>query len=166
MKTINLILFCLFLVSCTNIEFILSEDKKVDNKLYNKTVYSFTGDNIDEMGENALRLFGKSDKNDFFLDINIDEEIIKRSVEKNQVSKKTDYEINIDYRLKIENSSCDLYLKNISSRFSFVTKSSGYNFGSDKSLSKLYDMSISENLNRFIQSANEYLKENNCYNES
>ena len=65
-----------------------------------------------------------------------------------------------------ENIVCDTYTENVSSRFSFVTKSSGYNFGSDKSLSKLYEMSVSENLNRFIKASNKYLRDNNCKNES
>ena len=54
----------------------------------------------------------------------------------------------------------------ISSRFSFVTKSSGYNFGADESLEKLYEMALEENLTRFIQEASGYLTSNNCINES
>ena len=166
MKILRLFLICFFLASCSNIEFVHKNKEGDDNELYNKTVYNIKGDTIPEIGTNILRLLGKSDEGSYFLEININEEIIKRSVEKNQVSKKTDYEISMNYKLTIKNSLCDLYVKNISSRFSFVTKSSGYNFGSDESLSKLYDMAVAENLNRFVGSANEYLKINKCLNEN
>ena len=45
--------------------------------------------------------------------------------------------------------------------FSIIPKSSGYNFGTDASLDKKYELSVTENIDRFISSLSE--KDiNNC----
>ena len=36
------------------------------------------------------------------------------------------------------------------SYFSILPKSSGYNYGTDSSLEKKYELAVSENLNRFV----------------
>ena len=36
------------------------------------------------------------------------------------------------------------------SHFSIIPKSSGYNYGTDSSLEKKYQLAITENLNRFV----------------
>ena len=88
MKIAKLLAASIFLYSCSNIEFILSDNSKSDNKLYSNTEYTVTGDDIPGLDTNIIRLLGRTDKNDYLLNINVNEEITKRSVEKNQVSKK------------------------------------------------------------------------------
>jgi len=166
MKSIFLFIIIFLLTSCSNIDFVLKGNDEIDNKLYNKTIYTVIGSELPKIETSLIQSFGVGKESLYLLNITADEEIVKKSIDTNQVSKKTDYEVKLKYNLYFKKLDCMIFKTDISSRFSFVTKSSGYNFGSDKSLSKLYDMSISENLNRFIQSANEYLKENNCYNES
>ena len=48
---------------------------------------------------------------------------------------------------------CKIYEKNIITSFSFVPKSFGYNFGTDKSFEKLYKGSIRKNIFEFIRNA-------------
>ena len=43
-----------------------------------------------------------------------------------------------------------IYKKEILSYFSIIPKSSGYNYGTDTSLEKKYELAITENLNRFV----------------
>ena len=53
------------------------------------------------------------------------------------------------------------FYKELLSYFSIIPKSSGYNYGTDSSLEKKYQLAITENLNRFVSIiTNEDL--NNC----
>ena len=58
-----------------------------------------------------------------------------------------------------------MYEKEIVSRFSYVPKSSGYNFSSDKSLEKLYQVAVNNNLEEFISLVSE-LDKLSCDNEN
>tara|TARA_B100000674_G_C37050210_1_gene562561 strand:- start:11 stop:445 length:435 start_codon:yes stop_codon:yes gene_type:complete len=137
-----------------------------DNKLYNKTSYTVEGSELPKIETSLIQSFGISKENLYLLNITTNEEIVKKSIDTNQVSKKTDYEIELKYILYFKQIDCVIFKTNISSRFSFVTKSSGYNFGADESLEKLYEMAIQENFTRFIQEASGYLTSNKCINES
>jgi len=43
-----------------------------------------------------------------------------------------------------------VYEKELLSFFSIIPKSSGYNYGTDASLEKKYELAVTENLNQFI----------------
>ena len=53
-------------------------------------------------------------------------------------------------RIFNKKENCRVYQENVISRFTFEPKSSGYNFGSDQSLKKLYDLSVNSNFENFI----------------
>ena len=74
----------------------------------------------------------------------------KRSIETNQTASNVRYEIRLFYTLKLNEKDCVTYKKEVSSYFSIIPKSSGYNYGTDASLEKKYELAITENLNRFI----------------
>ena len=52
--------------------------------------------------------------------------------------------------LKSINNNCIVYQKEILSVFTIIPKSSGYNFGTDSSLEKKYELVIIENLDQFV----------------
>ncbi len=139
----------LFLISCSNIEFVYEGDKGLINPLYEKTHVKTSG--IDEAFINSYisTLFGTNKENQFNLLIKIEEKQTKRSVKLNQTVSNLRYELNFKYNLKL-NGGCTTYKKEILSYFSIKPKSSGYNYGTDISLEKNYELAVMDNLNRFL----------------
>ena len=52
--------------------------------------------------------------------------------------------------LVLNKKNCVTFNKELVSYFSIIPKSSGYNYGTDSSLEKKYQLAITENLNRFV----------------
>ena len=159
-----LFFFIFFIVSCGGVNFVYKDNINLNNPIYNKTLVSFSGKTFPEFYRYASLYFGNNKENVYSLKINIEEEKIKRSVQTNQAISKMDYELSFDYELFSEVEKCIIYKKNIVSRFSFEPKSSGYNFGSDQSLEKLYEIATKENFKRFVDF---YVNDRNtsCSNE-
>ena len=86
--------------------------------------------------------FGESDEHTYNLQINIDEKRTKRSVETNQAASNLRYELRFFYTLILNKDSCVTYEKEIASYFSIIPKSSGYNYGTDSSLEKKYELAL------------------------
>ena len=94
--------------------------------------------------------FGESDEYTYNLQINVNEKKTKRSVETNQATSNLRYELRFYYTLTSIKKDCITYEKEIISYFSIIPKSSGYNYGTDASLEKKYELAITENLNQFV----------------
>ena len=105
--------------------------------------------------------FGQNKEDLYTLSIFIDEKKIKRSVETNQATSKLRYELKFLYTLILNDENCVSFKKELFSNFSIIPKSSGYNFGTDVSLEKKYELATTENLNRFISILPD-LDMNNC----
>tara|TARA_Y100001970_G_C13946242_1_gene705819 strand:+ start:72 stop:563 length:492 start_codon:yes stop_codon:yes gene_type:complete len=140
----------IFLSSCTNISFLYDESKNITNPLYNKTNISYSGKEISTITKYTGKYFGSSGSPKYNLDIEILEEKKKISVQSNQAVSKEDYKLQFNYILRNIKDDCNLYEKVITSRFSYTPKSSGYNFGSDQSLEKMYELAVDNNLQQFI----------------
>ncbi len=144
-------LFLLFLVfSCSNITFLYDDNINITNPLYNKTKVNTSGKEISSLTQFKTRYFGNTSNHEYIVFINIEENKTRKSVQKNQAIIKLDYEIRFNYVVENINLGCNVFQKEIFSRFSHVPKSSGYNFGSDQSLNRLYELAIKENLQNFI----------------
>ena len=151
MKSIFFLIFILiFLTSCGNIEFVHKGDEGLRNNIYNKVDYIFKGKEITANYKFASIYLGSNKFPEYKLTIHIDETKIKRTVETNQVASKLDYELLYTYNLTNLINECLIYDKKINSRFSHVPKSSGYNFGSEKSLDGMYELAAEDNLSQFI----------------
>ena len=148
------ILFCLFffLISCSGIEFTYKDFKNTENPIYNKTTVYFTGVDFPALSRNSSRYIGGDNKNEYKLFINVEEEKTKRAVQNNQAISKLDYKLIFNYSLLRFSNDCLVYEKSIISRFSYAPKSSGYNFGSDKSLDKKYELAAQNNIIEFVNS--------------
>ena len=94
--------------------------------------------------------FGKNNEHVYILKININEKKTKRSVETNQATSNLRYELRFYYTLTSIEKDCITYEKEIVSYFSVIPKSSGYNYGTDTSLEKKYELAISDSLNQFV----------------
>ena len=94
--------------------------------------------------------FGEKSTDDYFLSINIKENKIKRSVETNQATSNLEYELRFLYSLKSNIKQCVVYKKEISSSFTIIPKSSGYNYGTDSSLENKYELVVTDNLNEYV----------------
>ena len=97
-----------------------------------------------------------------YLKINIDEKKTKRSVETNQATSNLRYELRFYYTLTSIKKDCITYEKEIVSYFSIIPKSSGYNYGTDTSLEKKYELAIGNNLNQFVSILSN-INIDNCY---
>ena len=98
----------------------------------------------------ASEYFGDTKENAFKLSINIDQKKTKTSVESNQAASMIRYELQFNYTLISIENDCVTFQKELLSSFSIIPKSSGYNYGTDASLEKKYELAIIENLDRFI----------------
>ena len=150
-KRILFLFFLIFLFSCSEIELVIKESDST-NKLKNKTSVFVEGKKNQILSQELYLLLGNDKKGDFVLVSNFSEKKENRLVKKNQVAEKVDYELIINYDLFYKNRYCKIYNKKIISKFSFVPKSFGYNFATDRSLEKLYKTNIRENIRDFISS--------------
>ena len=162
---ILLILMLCFLLACSNIEFSYNKDE-LNNQLYNKTNINITGDEIPFLNTIVLSKFGISQNEFLDLEINISEKKTKMVIKTNQVSTRIDYEIVINYILSNQSKKCTVLTKKQYSRFSFIPKSEGYNFGSDKFLDNLYIRNIENNIDQFLDSLEKQIEKKKCINEN
>ncbi len=148
-KTFALFLF-FFLLSCSQIEFVVKENNQLKNK-----VNIITSENSDERFNRALySFFGNNTNYEYILKTTFIEQKENRIVKKNQVAEKVDYTLEVNYELFYKNKNCEIFNKKIISRFSFTPKSFGYNFGADRSFEKLYNNTVRQNIEKFLEVVN------------
>ena len=150
MKKIFFISLFFTTISCSNIEFVYKEKGNLINPLYEKTNVVTSGVDLVFLQSYVPKVFGDVNEKDFNLLVNIEEEKTKRSVETNQAASNLKYELRFTYTLESVSKNCITYKKEILSFFSIIPKSSGYNYGTDASLEKKYELAIIENLNQFV----------------
>ena len=141
--------FLLFIFSCTNIEFLLKENSQT-NPLKDKTLLLMDKNLEKRFVKGLYSSFGNNEKYEYILKTTFIEKKENRIVKNNQVAEKIEYTLQATYDLFYKTSECKIYNKTIISKFSFTPKSSGYNFGSDKSFDRLYNSSVDQNINNFI----------------
>ncbi len=150
MKKLICIFVFLFVASCSNIEFIYNKDSNVINPIYGKTKVVVSGADLVFINSYIPMLFGNYENKKYDLEIVIEEKKTKRSIEVNQAASNIRYEIRFFYTLISKEKKCVLYEKEIVSYFSIIPKSAGYNYGTDSSLEKKYELAIIDNLNQFV----------------
>jgi len=160
-----LVIIFFSLASCTNINFLLDE-KTGANFLKNKTAVYMSGWDNPVLKEAFFLKLGEASDNRFLLTADAIQKQTKRSVDENQVAKKIDYKIIINYSLSDVEKKCSNISNNQTSSFSFTPKSSGYNFASDVLFENLLKEAVLENVNSFMQFANNALLSQNCINEN
>lgn len=150
MKNIFVILVFIIITACNSVDFIYDDDKNVLNPLYGKVEVTLGGQDIIFLKSYIPMFFGNSNDNEFSLSIFIEENKTNRSVETNQATSNLRYELRFYYALKYNKNKCYTYKKEILSSFSIIPKSSGFNYGTDSSLEKKYELAVTENLDQFI----------------
>ena len=150
MKRLFFVTIFIFIISCGDIDFVYKEDKNLVNPLYGKTEVSTSGLDINFMNSYLPMFFGNKKDGPFSLSVKIEENKIKSAVETNQATSKLRYELKFIYTLVLKEKNCVAFNKELVSHFSILPKSSGYNYGTDSSLEKKYQLAITENLNRFV----------------
>jgi hypothetical protein len=145
-----LFLFLLFvLTSCSYVEFV-HKDSDILNPYKNNTYVMFNDTITSGVSQELISLIGNKKDGDYILVTSFSEKKENRLVKKNQVAEKIDYELSLDYKVFYKNTGCKIFNKKIVTRFSFVPKSFGYNFGTDRSFTKLYQSSVRKNIKSFI----------------
>ena len=148
-KSLILFLLILSLPSCNNIELLLVENSSI-NKLKGNTSVRLSGTNKERFAQEVISFFGNSNNGEYILTANFLEKKENRIVKKNQVAEKIDYELTVDYSIFYKSMGCKIFNKKVISKFSFVPKSFGYNFGTDRSFEKLYISSVKKNIRELI----------------
>ncbi len=160
MKKLIIVVFFYFLASCSGVDFVYKDNKNLVNPLFQKTEVGTSGINFNFMNSYLPMYFGNNNENVFKLIINITERKTNISVETNQAASNLKYELRFFYTLMLKKDNCISYEKEITSNFSIISKSSGYNYGTDASLEKKYELAIRESLNQFVSSLSEINIEN------
>ena len=150
MKKLTCFILFFYITSCNNIEFVYNDDKNLINPLYNKTHIVLSGVDLVFMKSYVPMFFGNDKNNEYNLSIYIEERKTKKSIETNQATSNLRYELRFFYILESNKHSCKVYEKEILSSFSIIPKSAGYNYGTDASLEKKYELAITDNLNQFV----------------
>ena len=143
-----ILLSVLILTGCGKIDLLLL-DNHDQNKLRGNTSIVLQGDPVELFAEEVYSFFEDNQKGEYILITTISEKTENRLVKTNQVAEKINYEITVDYEVFYKSMSCNIFNKKIVSSFSFVPKSFGYNFGTDRSLEKLYRSSVVKNIENF-----------------
>ena len=150
MKKLLFIFLFIFVVSCSGVEFVYKNEKNLINPLYQKTKVTTSGTKLSFMNSYLPMFFGEGYDHIYNLQIDIDEKTTKRSVETNQTASNLRYELRFYYTLTSIEKECIIYEKEIVSYFSIIPRSSGYNYGTDASLEKKYELVVEDNLNQFV----------------
>ena len=153
------------LASCSNINFLLDENSGT-NFLKNKTSVYLSGWDNPVLKEAFFLRLGETSDNRFLLTAETIKKQTKRSVDENQVAKKIDYKIIINYSLSDTKKKCSNVSNIQTSSFSFTPKSSGYNFASDVLFENLLKDAVLKNLDSFMDFANSVLQSKDCINEN
>ena len=143
-----MLLSVLILTGCGKIDLLLL-DNHDQNKLRGNTSIVLKGDLVELFAEEVYSFFEDNQKGEYILITTISEKTENRLVKTNQVAEKINYEITVDYEVFYKSMSCNIFNKKIVSSFSVVPKSFGYNFGTDRSLEKLYRSSVIKNIENF-----------------
>ena len=138
-----------FLFSCSNIEFVLKEEG-ITNPLKNKTALLMDKNSDERFVRRLYFYFGNNEIYDFILKTKFTQSKENRIVKNNQVAEKIEYTLRVNYNLFYKTNECLIFNKTIESKFTFTPKSAGYNFGSERSFDKLYNKSVNQNINKFI----------------
>ena len=152
MNKVLIIVLFIILNSCSYVEFVYDNDKDLTNPLFNKTSVKVEGKDLPIIKSYIPLLFGHNKEKKYSLLINVEEKQTKRSVETNQATSNLRYELRFLYKITLIKDNCSTYEKDFLSTFSIIPKSSGYNYGTDASLEKKYELAVNENLDRFISS--------------
>ncbi len=150
MKKLLIFYFFIFISSCSSLDFTYKNNVNLTNPLYEKTNVITSGVNLTYLNSYIPTVFGDIKDNTYNLIIEIAEDKTKSSVETNQATSNMRYEIRFKYTLVMVEQDCVTYKKEILSYFTIIPKSEGYNFGTDASLEKKYELVIADNLSQFI----------------
>ena len=169
MKLPNLLFVLVLLIGgCSQIDFVL-KNAGSKSSIENLLVYEVSGVKTEYLLESLISNFGSiKNENDkrFRLGADIEETVVKTTIETNQVSTTLQYTIVVNYELIDLNEDCKTVNKRYEDSFTHYPKSQGYNFGTDLSLQKTYKNYVNSNVLNFKT----YLETNqdfiSCTNES
>ena len=90
MKIINgfIVVFFLFILSCSNISFVYDKDNNLTNPLYNKTNFVFLGSEISSMYRLAPKYFGSTKNPEHTLFISVVEDKTKNRYKRTRLYRK------------------------------------------------------------------------------
>ena len=109
--------FLFFIISCSNIEFVLKNSNQT-NPLKEKTLLLIDKNSEDKFVRGLYSYFGNSEQYEYILKTSFLERKENRIVKNNQVAEKIEYTLEADYNLFYKTSECKIFNKKVVSKFS------------------------------------------------
>ena len=165
-KIINILLFFVFLVSCSSIEFVYDKKYNVDKYIKNTKIVSLNEKNEYLISYLSKKIENKEESNEYTLKIS--SQLVETITSTNQDQSAASYYINniVEYELINNSEKCVVYLDIIETGFSYNTKSAGYSFGTDKSIEKSKNQNLEYNAEVFLKQISSLSKNEVCINEN
>ena len=161
---ITILISFFFLFSCSGLEFVLQDDSEI-NLLKNKSSFVIINKDENNFKKQLIDSFGKSDKPKYEVKIELSEKETNMAVSNDKKTTKKKHDIIVQYVVFSVIKNCNIINTVNTSSFYFVPKAFGYNFGSDRSLKRLYENAYVENIQTFINHVYENLYAASCINE-
>ena len=165
-KIINILLFFVFLVSCSSIEFVYDKKYNVDKYIKNTKIVSLNEKNEYLISYLSKKIENNEESNEYTLKIS--SQLVETITSTNQDQSAASYYINniVEYELINNSEKCAVYLDIIETGFSYNTKSAGYSFGTDKSIEKSKNQNLEYNAEVFLKQISSLSKNEVCINEN
>ena len=163
-KKFIILFICLFVFSCSDLEFVYKKPKDLEN-ISSKTKLSLVGDDIDKINNYVQTKIKKPIRNVFLLSIKSKKKIIASVIEKDATASKFSIEYNINYSLQNIVENCLILKKDIVTINSYDSKSEGYSFGTDVAEEEVSSINIKSNVDEFFNNL-DFVNNFSCKNEN
>ncbi len=147
-------LFSLFLLvfflGCSGYEFTYSKDPKI-KEVEKKVVFVVAGNDTTLAKIKLIETFGRSENDPiFFLNVDITKTNTPIVIEKDATVSKSEIEHSIKYSFGKLESGCEIFAKNISTKSTYSSSSSGYSFSTDLSEEKIIVNNLVQNIDELL----------------
>lgn len=164
-KKFSYIPIFLFILGCSGFEFIYDKSPILE-ALTSNTVFSVEGDDTQIIKSYLRERLGYSkDNNSYIIKTGSKKIETNLVIEKDATASKININHKIDYTLIMAEDNCIILEKNFSTKSTYDSKSSGYNFGTDISKADISQQNIENNIEKFLTFISTNIDILECSNE-
>ena len=149
-KLLFSMLFLFFFLGCSGYEFTYSKDPKI-KEVEKRVVFVVEGNDTTLAKIRLTETLGRAeDDPKFFLNVGITKTNTPIVIEKDATVSKSEIEHSIKYSFGKLGSGCEIFSKNISTKSTYSSSSSGYSFSTDLSEEKVIINNLSQNIDELL----------------
>ena len=165
-KKFFFVLFFVFIFGCADFEFVYKNPEDLKN-IQKRTELSVVGDEYEIVASYARKKIGKPfDEPTFKLTINSQKQVVASVIEKDATASKFNVLFNLNYVLINIKENCIIFEDNVSTEFSYDSKSEGYSFGTDMAEKEASQKNIQLNIEKFLNNLDIMAINLACNNEN